>query len=391
MTDKPPELRVVFNATSLRPGGGLTVLLGVLQGLASQTNVIVRATVICCASQTADAIREQGVAEEVIVRVENQSLLRRQLFVRFGLGRLAKKLNADVFFSVNQFVENVSCPQVVYHLNLLRFMPVDKTKGLIHQATEWLRNRSSKLAVKKAEANVFESSYLQSCAIKMHGDPVALNEVIYIGLPDDLIESTTVSKTLPDPSSTVISITNHNPHKDNPTLIRFLHSLVTRYPDVDWKLKIAGSLFPERWKPFKDLAIELGVESRIEWLGFVSQDDLTHHLSSSLCLVSTSRVESFCMVALEAMARGCPAICTDASAMPESVENAGVMVNSGDHDAFADAVATIYEQPEVREDFVKLGYERIQTFRWDRCGNEFANLLLRLTSDESSKAALPSN
>jgi len=50
---------IVFNAMSLRPGGGLTVLLGVIDGLVSQANVKYRISVICSAEDTRAAIANQ--------------------------------------------------------------------------------------------------------------------------------------------------------------------------------------------------------------------------------------------------------------------------------------------------------------------------------------------
>lgn len=384
MTSDKPKLKVVFNATSLRPGGGLTVLLGVLRGLARQTEIGVDAFVVCSATGTADEIRKHEVAKEVIVECENQSVWKRQWFVRFALGKLSKKLGADLFFSVNQYVANVECPQIVYHINLLRFLPVDKTRGMLHQFAESLRNKSAKQAIQQADANVFESAYIQSCATELYGRPINLDQVIYIGLPDDLIENRKQQQERPPADcATFVAITNHNEHKDNPTLMRCLHSLATRHPDISWKLKIAGSIFPERWRPFQELADSLGVSSRIDWLGFVSQAELTDHLESALCLVSTSRVESFCMVALESMARACPTIVADASAMPESVGDAAVLVTPGDYEGFADAIAAFYKKPDLRSRYVERGMARIENFRWDRCGNEFARVMQQLATPSS--------
>ena len=378
-SDTPQSaLRLVFNATSLRPGGGLTILLGILKGLAEYEGANVESIVICSAGETADAIREQGIANQVLLRCENQSMWRRQWFVFTRLGRLVNSLDADAFLSINQFVRNVRCPQIVYHLNLLRFLPIDRSKGWRHSFAEWIRNRGTQAAIQKADANIFESKYLLECATACYGEPRGESEVIYIGLPDDLIESASTRSPKSAQCSCFMAITNHNEHKDNPTLIRTLHTLTRQYPDVDWQLKIAGSIFPEKWKPFRDLASELGVESRISWLGFVSQKQLTDHLQSSLCLVSTSRIESFCMVALEAMARGCPAVVADASSMPESVGDAGVLVQPGDENGFAEAVATFFHEPDVREDFVNFGFDRIKTFRWNTCGQQFGQLISKL-------------
>lgn len=296
------------------------------------------------------------------------------------MGKFVNSLKPDLFFSFNQFVGGVKVPQAVYHLNLTRFMPIDSNQGIVHRLVEWSRNRGAKLALQQADANLFESNYLHECASKVHTPQNGIAKVIYIGLPDDLIDASSKLKSSDARSTSLIAITNHSEHKDNATLIRVLHSLVENYPAVNWRLKIAAKIISEKWKPIKKLAVELGVDDKIEWLGFVDQKELTEHLQDSLCLVSTSRIESFCTVALESMARGCPAVVADTSSMSESVGDAAVLVAAGDHHGFADAIATFQAEPEVRADFVQFGFERIEEFRGDRCGAEFADLMLQLTS-----------
>lgn len=150
-------------------------------------------------------------------------------------------------------------------------------------------------------------------------------------------------------------------------------------PDVDWKLKIAGGLFDKLWEPYKELAEELGVLDRIEWLGFVSQERLTELLKQSLCMVATSQVESFCMVALEAMGRGCPSIVADCASMPESVGAAGILAPAGDHASFAKSVIELHDDSVKRSQYSDLGFDHIKQFRWETCGQQFAELFTKLT------------
>ena len=62
----------------------------------------------------------------------------------------------------------------------------------------------------------------------------------------------------------------------------------------------------------------------------MSRDELYTELCNATALVSCSEVESFFMVPLEAMAVGCPVICSDFSSIRESVGNAGIVCVPGD-------------------------------------------------------------
>ena len=392
---------VIFNATSLRPGGGLTVLLGMIQGMA-EVDPACRFTVVCSADATREQLEQVAAGSnlassmQVLQVCPNWGAAWRQLRLGAELNKAIKQSRnlvqgPSILVSINQFVSGVpGWPQVVYHLNLLRFLPIDPKLGWRARWAEWARNRGSLQAISHASANVYESHYLQSAASKIRASGNPLDRVIYIGLPDQLVESARQSSAglvaprveagavSERPAAQLMAITNGNPHKDNATLIRTMAQLVQRRPEVDWRLKIAGGLFPELWRPYQELAAELNVLERIEWLGFVDQSTLTAHLKNSLCLVSTSRVESFCMVALESMARGCPAIVADASSMPESVGAAGILCAVGEASQFAEAVVKLYEQPEVRNDYVSRGFEHVARFRWAACGEQFLQLFSEL-------------
>lgn len=355
------------------------MLLGMLKGLASQDQVDIRATVICSAEATRKAIADQGIAE-VKQPLVNGSAIKRQLWVNTKLAGCVHDLKADIVLSINQFVSKIKCPQIVYHLNVLRFMPVQPDGSMLQKAAEYLRNYSAVQALKKADANVFESAFIKTCADSIHDRQNPLDQVIYIGLPDDLV--TAEQKETNFNPGQLFTITSPCPHKDNTTLIRMVAELVKIRPDVNWQLKIAAG-FGDWWAPYKELAKSLDVFDRIEWLGFIDQQQLTNHLSESLCLVSTSRIESFCMVAMESMARACPPIVADCSSMPESVGDAGLLAVAGSHKDFADRVIGLHDSPELRKQYVTRGFERIKLFRWNTCGEQFATLFSHLCHVES--------
>lgn len=364
---------------SLRPGGGLTVLLGVLKGIDAQVDVLVESIVICSCDDTKKALEAQGIASRIVQPLKNPSQISQLAFAINGLANLVNKLSGDILLSVNRFVEHVKCPQVVYHINLLRFFPIDPSFGFTRRIAERIRNRGAKQALKKATANVFESEYLRECANKVHSRRNHFDQVIYIGLPDTLLSSRPRNEIEGVDNSQIISITNYNQHKDNPTLIDTLATLVDKSPSFDWKLKIAGGNNPSQWQPVRELAKSKNMLSRIEWTGFLDQAELTRLLENSLCMISTSRVESFCMVALESMARGCPAIVANCASMPESVGEAALLADPGDSNSFANQVQRIQEDPKLRSKLVGQGYQHIQKFRWDDCGRKFVELFVSIT------------
>ena len=92
----------------------------------------------------------------------------------------------------------------------------------------------------------------------------------------------------------------------------------------EWKLKIAGAApkaRPDHEPRLKALATELGLDDRVEWLGW--QDDPWQAAASATCLVLTSSHEGFPMILLEALAHGLVVISSDCESGPSEIIEPG--------------------------------------------------------------------
>jgi alpha-1,3-rhamnosyl/mannosyltransferase len=66
------------------------------------------------------------------------------------------------------------------------------------------------------------------------------------------------------------------------------------------------------------------------------------------------------------MACGTPVVAAAAGALPETVGNAGLLVDPADPGAFAEALVAAVSEPETRERLVRAGLERAASFSWAR-------------------------
>ena len=86
-------------------------------------------------------------------------------------------------------------------------------------------------------------------------------------------------------------------------------------------------------------------------------EDMYAVIKGSQAFLFMSLNEGFGFPPLEAMQLGVPSL-------PEVVGSAGILVNPDDYNAVAKALVEM-ESPEIRDKYIKLGYENIQRFRWD--------------------------
>jgi glycosyltransferase involved in cell wall biosynthesis len=104
----------------------------------------------------------------------------------------------------------------------------------------------------------------------------------------------------------------------------------------------------------------------------VSGDDavLAGLYASAEVLVYPSLYEGFGIPPLEAMAHGCPVVCSNLSSLPEVVGNAARLFDPSDQDSLREAIEQVVCSSEISERLVMLGNERIKHFSWDKCALE---------------------
>jgi glycosyltransferase involved in cell wall biosynthesis len=110
---------------------------------------------------------------------------------------------------------------------------------------------------------------------------------------------------------------------------------LARVPDAELEIANDG---PDR-AGLEQLAAELGIAGRVRFLGY--RDDVPALLARASCLLVTSDYEGASLVVPEAMAAGVPVVATRAGGVEEVLDGAGVVVERGDVDGVADALARV--------------------------------------------------
>lgn len=128
------------------------------------------------------------------------------------------------------------------------------------------------------------------------------------------------------------------------------------------------------------VAIEkLGIQDKV---CFVSGDDqqLAQYYQAAAVFVYPSLYEGFGIPPLEAMHFGCPVACSNTSAMPEVVGLAAKLFDPYSTESIREAVEALIADKDLRETQIKLGYERLKMFSWDKCARETAVVYKKLLS-----------
>lgn len=153
--------------------------------------------------------------------------------------------------------------------------------------------------------------------------------------------------------------------KDLGTLLAALSEL--KEQGLDFVLALAGKISKDKQYPALIAEIEKqGLKEWVRLLGFVPDADLPALFSACAAFVFPSLYEGFGLPPLEAMACGAPVVAVDASAVPEVVGQAGILVKPGQAGDLAQALEGILTNPELAVELKEKGRRRAGLFSWSR-------------------------
>lgn len=161
------------------------------------------------------------------------------------------------------------------------------------------------------------------------------------------------------------------PHKNHLLLLEALSRLVKVRPDV--QLVFTGAKAWTEWSIAKEMGEKIrreigkmGLADNVKDLGYVSSADLDGLYREATALTFPSHFEGFGAPVLEAMARGCPVIAANATALPEVIGDHGILVSPDNAEDWSHAMDRMIEDDELRSTLSKAGLERAAEFSWDR-------------------------
>jgi glycogen(starch) synthase len=145
--------------------------------------------------------------------------------------------------------------------------------------------------------------------------------------------------------------------------IAALPTVLERAPDARLRIVGEGPLS----RVLRDLAEESGLAGRVEFLGFVSRDEVRRLLAESSIVVVPSRSEGFSLVALEAAQAGRPVVATRVGGIPEVVIDGetGLLVRAEAPAAMAAAILALLRDPGGAERMAAKARRWAEgSFRW---------------------------
>jgi alpha-1,3-rhamnosyl/mannosyltransferase len=104
--------------------------------------------------------------------------------------------------------------------------------------------------------------------------------------------------------------------------------------------------------------------------GYVDDPAMVSMYNGAIGFIYPSLYEGFGLPVLEAMACGCPVICSNAASLPEVAGDAALYIDPGSPDSLRQAMDRILLEPELRKDMAHRGMDRAGAFSWKRSAGQ---------------------
>lgn len=192
------------------------------------------------------------------------------------------------------------------------------------------------------------------------------------------------------PERFILNVALLYPGKNVPNLLRALQ--LVRQTDNIKLVLVGGDRWPggRRQEPggagtsygnYLHLVHELGLKQDVVLPGYVTDDDLVAIYNLATMVVFPSFYESFPAIPLEAMACGCPVVCSHTGGTPEAAGDAARYVDPYSVVDIADGIRDILTKTELVQELVQRGFAHAKRFSWQVTAQQTLQFFDNISND----------
>jgi len=225
----------------------------------------------------------------------------------------------------------------------------------------WNREYHFDASTKAADQVITISEFSKNSIVHHHHVSNGKIHVAYLA-PDDLfyknINDEEINLELPE--RFIFYPANRWLHKNHDNLLRALVILKKEYElKVDCVLT---GLDCENGYPINMKIGEFDLNNQVKIIGYVDKNEVKYIYKKASMLCFASLFEGFGIPLVEAMATGCPIVCSDATSIPEVVGDAALLFDPFDPNDIAEKIHQVWTIPELQETLKCKGKEQARKF-----------------------------
>lgn len=233
-----------------------------------------------------------------------------------------------------------------------------------------------KLALKKADAVITDSSSSKKDIIKFLGVEENIIYPIYLAPSEEFVKITNPSKLLEVikkynlPENFILYTGNVNFNKNILNIAKAVIGAGITLVMVGKGFENTADLNHPELKSYREF-LEITKDSPlIHKLGFIPNEELVAVYNLAKIVLLPSYYEGFGLPILEAQACGVPVITANVSSMPEVAGSSALMVSPQNPLEIAEAIKKLLLDKSLRTKLINAGFENIKRFSWQKVAED---------------------
>jgi glycosyltransferase involved in cell wall biosynthesis len=223
--------------------------------------------------------------------------------------------------------------------------------------------------------SVFNERELQTAGYRSTATvPLLLDLDTFGGSPDPALAAR-LARQKSEGGADLLFVGKVSPHKGQHDLIKALATYRRLY-DPKARLHLVGGAISDEYRlAIERFAEELDLLEAVDIAGSVTHEELIAYYAASDVFVCLSNHEGFCVPLLEAMYHRLPIVAYTNTAVPETVQGAGLVLPDKEPARVAAAIDRVIGDPQLRALLASAAAQRVETFALPTVQHGFATAL----------------
>lgn len=251
-----------------------------------------------------------------------------------------------------------------------------------NRRSRYFWNLKLNLAIKQSDVVLTVSDYSRERICEHFGLPDSRLRVVNEGARGDFrvlpangnMESVLSKYGLLPGSRFLLYVGGISPHKNLGSLVEAFVEISERQGFDDVKLILVGDYkddpFFSAYPSLKRQIAEAGIEDKVVFTGFVSDEDLAFLYNAASLLAFPSLEEGFGLPAVEAMSCGTPVVASRTGSLPEVISDAGRFFDPRDPGDIAEVASRVLSSDSLRKEMSEAGLRRSKDFGWRKAAED---------------------
>jgi len=363
-------MKILINVLSAKEGGGLIYLENLIDSL--EKIVKKDEMYVLIGKYNFNNLYKKKFENTYFIKTNVTNTIHRLLYEQFIIPIIVKKKKINILYSPAEIISFFApCYKVLGVQNSNIYYDIFVKRTIKERLRYILLKFLAKISMKKSDKIITVSEEFKRQILKVNHIPN--NKIIFIhhGIHSSefskdycakecLIKGIKISQ-----FNYILCVAHLWRHKNIEVLIDAYKKLDSKLR-VKYKLIVVGEKETSYYKELMKRSEKRELNKDIIFLGNVNHQDIKKIYTQADLFVFPSKLESFGIPLIEAMASGVPIIASNTTAIPEVLADAGLLFNSDDSDELAVKIDKVLTNKNLRRKLIDKGQERVQNFSWKK-------------------------